>query len=159
VESASADSFDLAPKPNLYRPVGTGVIGQSILLRKPILNSYNDDPSDKYDLDFPRVGGQASAPILAGDNVLGASALYSRRPGKLDENDLSLLEIITTAVGSAISNAHLLSETESNLKEINRLYRQTIQSRAEPAVVESAFVPQGAGGNGRSEPVKIPLVS
>jgi GAF domain-containing protein/HAMP domain-containing protein len=165
VEVASADSYDLVPKTNIYRPIGTGVVGQSILLRRPILNTNNDDPSDQYELDLPKVGGQASAPIFVGDQVLGAIALYSRQSGRLDENDLSLLEIITTAVGSAISNAHLLSETEKNLEEINRLYLQTIQSRADSGTIESAFQPKSAGQaqqvntNGDANLVNIPLVS
>jgi len=159
VETASAASFDFVPKTNVYRPIGTGVIGQSILLRRPILNTNNDNPSDQYDLDFPKIGGQASAPIFIGDQVLGAIALYSSQSGQLDENDLTLLEIITTAVGSAISNTRLLSETESNLKEINRLYRQTIQSRADSVVIESVFRPEQTNGNGKSTRVNIPLVS
>lgn len=159
VETASAASFDFVPKTNVYRPIGTGVVGQSILLRRPILNTTNDDPSDQYDLDFPRVGGQAAAPIFIGGQVLGAIALYSHESGRLDENDLSLLEIITTAIGSAISNARLLSETESNLKEINRLYRQTIQSRADSVAVESVYRPERVHGNGTPKQVNIPLVS
>ena len=62
------------------------------MLRRPVLNTNNDNPSDKYELDFPKIGGQASAPIYSGDDVLGAIALYSRQPGQLDEDDLSLLD-------------------------------------------------------------------
>jgi GAF domain-containing protein len=114
---------------------------------------------------MPKIGGQASAPIFSGDEVLGAIALYNRQPGKLDENDLSLLEIVSTAVGSAISNANLLSETEKNLEEINRLYLQTIQSRADSSVIESVFQPGDAtktrqnNTNGDSQFINIPLVS
>ncbi|MFZ0544512.1 MAG: GAF domain-containing protein [Candidatus Promineifilaceae bacterium] len=159
VDTAAAIAFEIVPKTNIYRPIGTGVVGQSILHRKPILNTNNDDPSDRYDLDFPKVGGQASAPIIVGDEVLGAIALYSRQSGRLDENDLSLLEIITTAVGSAISNARLLTETENNLKEINRLYRQAIQSRAESVTIESVYKPRKLNGAGKANLVNIPLIS
>lgn len=165
IEIASADSYDLVPKTNIYRPIGTGVIGQSILLKRPILNTNNDNPGDQYDLDLPNIGGQAAAPIFTGDEVLGAIALYSQLSGHLDENDLSLLEIVTTAVGSAISNARLLSETEKNLEEINRLYLQTIQSRADSGAIETTFKPAEdtrtgqVNANRDSEFINIPLVS
>ncbi len=165
IETVSADSDDLIPKANIYRPIGSGVVGQSILMKRPILSATNDNPSDQYEIDMPQVGGQAAAPIFTGEDVLGAIVVYSRHPGQLDETDLSLLEIVSTAVGSAISNARLLSETEKNLEEINRLYMQTIQSRADTGQIESVYKPDRVHqneivqANGDEKKIDIPLRS
>ena len=160
VATSTTASTDLMPPTNIRRPIGSGIIGQSILLRKPILQSDEVAAGDLYDLDFPKVAGRASAPILIGDDVAGAIVLYSTQPGQLDENDLSLLEIITTTVSSAISNAQLLSETEKNLEEINRLYQRTIQGQSGTDIVESIYEPDYAITNGQAvNQINIPLVS
>ncbi len=159
IEAGAANSKNLIPPKNITRPIGNGIIGQSIMLRRPIIQISSKDFSDHYDLDFPEVASRASAPIIVGNEIFGAIALYREQAEQLDENDLSLLEIVTTTVSSAISNAHLISETERNLEEINRLYRQTLQSESRSAALESVYNPTQHINNGKSNQVTIPLVS
>ncbi len=160
---------ELNPVLGLTRPVGAGVAGQAILVGKPILISdLADAETYRFDLEWPQAAGEASAPIASGETLSGAVGLLSQVAGRLSQDDVSRLELMATANGSAVATARLLASAERNLEELNRLYRQAALGLAEETDQEYILewpAPAGAenGGNGekpgRELQRTIPLVS
>jgi GAF domain-containing protein len=58
---------------------------------------------------------------------VGALTIQSNRPQAFDEDDIIILQSIATALSTALANANLFQQVESNLKEIRTLNRQYLQ--------------------------------
>lgn len=100
--------------------VGEGITGWVARERKLVAipkQAYGDErfkffntlPEDKYEAFL-------SVPIIYKDKVLGVINVQHRRPRKYKEGEVELIETIAKAIGGAIENARLFSETEA-LKE------------------------------------------
>jgi GAF domain-containing protein len=108
-----------------------------ILTRQPFLlktaqeiaangaESYVTTPEDSQD---PQ--SYLGMPIMVGDRVLGVVDVQSFRPNAFDDNNLRLLQTISSNMGVAIENARLFDETQ-------RLLKETEQRAAELAIINS----------------------
>jgi diguanylate cyclase (GGDEF)-like protein len=94
---------------NYARPVGTGVIGDTIWAGKPILMEYAQ-PSDaaydelKLEHDF---GSAICAPIAAQFRPLGYLYCDSERPGAFDSASLTFLKLLANLAALAVDKDRL----------------------------------------------------
>lgn len=94
---------------NYARPVGTGVIGDTIWAGKPILMEYAQ-PSDpayedlKLEHDF---SSAICAPITAQFRPLGYLFCDSERPGAFDSSSLTFLKLLANLAGLAVDKDRL----------------------------------------------------
>jgi GAF domain-containing protein len=76
---------------------------------------------------LPLTRSELALPILTGERVIGALTIQSTRPRAFDQDDITVLQGIADSLGTAIENARLFSEIQTNLEEIQSLERQSIQ--------------------------------
>jgi GAF domain-containing protein len=87
---------------------------------------------------LPETRSEIALPLLEGDRIIGALDVQSKYPGAFLQNDVQALQVMSNLLGTAIRNARLyetqaaslqdnkrlLFESETNLREIQRLNRQ-----------------------------------
>lgn len=73
---------------------------------------------------LPYTRSELALPILAGDRPLGSMTIQSKEPSAFDSTDIVLLQGVADSLATAIQNAELFSEVQSNLEEIRSLHRQ-----------------------------------
>ncbi|HKY55928.1 MAG TPA: GAF domain-containing protein, partial [Anaerolineales bacterium] len=117
--------------------LGGGLTSKIILSRQPLLlntaqeilengaEAYVTAPDDSED-----VQSYLGVPIMVGDKVVGVIDVQSFRPYAFNENNLRLLQTLSSNMGVALENARLFDETQDLLKE-------TEQRNAELATVNS----------------------
>jgi GAF domain-containing protein len=76
---------------------------------------------------LPLTRSELALPILIGERVVGALTIQSSKPRAFDQDDITVLQGIADSLGTAIENARLFSEVQTNLEEIQSLERQTIK--------------------------------
>jgi GAF domain-containing protein len=76
---------------------------------------------------LPLTRSELALPILTAERVIGALTIQSTRPRAFDQDDITVLQSIADSLGTAIENARLFSEIQTNLEEIQSLERQTIR--------------------------------
>jgi signal transduction histidine kinase/DNA-binding response OmpR family regulator len=69
-------------------------------------------------------------PIKVGERILGVVDVQSLRPNAFDENNLRLMQTLSSNMGVALENARLFDETQ-------RLLQETEQRNAELAIINS----------------------
>ena len=101
-----------------------GLTSKIILTREPLLLNhagemtvhgavaYVTTPSDEQE-----VQSYLGVPIMVGDRVLGVVDVQSFRPNAFNENNLRLLQTLSSNMGVALENARLFNETQRLLKE------------------------------------------
>jgi GAF domain-containing protein/DNA-binding response OmpR family regulator len=101
-----------------------GLTTKIILTRQPLLlnsvqemekhgaETYLTAPSDD-----PDPQSYLGVPIMVGERVLGVVDVQSFRPNAFDENNLRLLQTLSSNMGVALENARLFDETQRLLKE------------------------------------------
>lgn len=162
VIQAVAGGQDGKPRLGLARPATLGVAGKAIQQRQPALAGGEEARNlVHHDPDLPHAAALIAAPIFATENVIGAIVAYSYTPRRLDDNDLSLLQLVAGAIGSAVTTAHFIANTERNLAELDRLYRQATGSeRLIAETTEVVYQPEHAATpNGSSQTYETPLLS
>ena len=114
-----------------------GLTSKIILSRQPLLlnsaqemdehgaQAYVTTPTDSED---PQ--SYMGVPIMVGDKVLGVMDVQSMRPNAFDENNLRLLQTLSSNMGVALENARLFDETQ-------RLLKVTEDRAAELAIINS----------------------
>ena len=117
--------------------LGGGLTSKIILSRRPLLlntdqeilengaEAYVTAPDESED-----VQSYLGVPIMVGDNVLGAIDIQSFRPYAFNENNLRLLQTLSSNMGVALENARLFDETQ-------RLLKETEQRATELAILNS----------------------
>jgi PAS domain S-box-containing protein len=115
---------------SLVVPVGVGMFGRAVSERSVrITHDYPADTSftHAWMLDeVVRTAGiraLAAAPLVAGDQVLGALGVYSSVPGVFEERDVALLNALAEHAGASVANARLIEELGSS--------RQALAERVE----------------------------
>jgi GAF domain-containing protein/DNA-binding response OmpR family regulator len=114
-----------------------GLTSKIILSHKPLLlnsaQEMNENGAQAY-LTTPTESEDPQSyigvPIMVGDKVLGVLDVQSMRPGAFDENNLRLLQTLSSNMGVALENARLFDEAQ-------RLLKETEQHAAELAVINS----------------------
>lgn len=73
---------------------------------------------------LPETRSELALPILKGNQILGAMTVQSAQARAFDEDDITVLQGIADSLATALENARLFSEVQSNLDEIQALHRQ-----------------------------------
>ncbi len=111
-------------------PAESGLTARVIRTRAPLMYRTSEQMQADGAID---VGGSVSAswlgaPIVAGNEVIGAIGLESDEPEAFDDDDLRLVATLASSTGVALANARLFDETK-------RLLGETEQRNAELAVI------------------------
>jgi GAF domain-containing protein/HAMP domain-containing protein len=168
IVQAMAGGQDGKPRIGLSRPVTLGVAGKAIQERQSALAGGEEARNlVHHDPDLPKAAALVAAPIFAADNLIGAIIAYSYAARRLDDNDLSLLQLVAGAIGSAVATAHFIADTERNLAELDRLYRQAtggeqLISEATEVIYQpdhAATLSGETAANGQHQTYETPLLS
>jgi len=116
-------------------PLGKGVMSHLIQTRQPlIMTSENREQISQMAVmpgGLPMRKSLIGAPIISGDEVIGAISLHEpEMENAYDESDLRLLTTISNSMAVALKNARLFDETQ-------RLLKETEERNAELAVINS----------------------
>lgn len=84
--------------------------------------------------DLPETRSEIALPLKRGERVIGVLDVQSTKPEAFDENDIITLQIIADSLSSAIENATLFEQIQSNMKEIQALNRQYLMRAWESAI-------------------------
>lgn len=76
---------------------------------------------------LPETRSELALPIQAQNIVLGALTIQSTRSSAFDQDDITILQGVADSLAGAIENAHLFSEVQSNLQEIQSLHHQYLE--------------------------------
>ncbi len=115
--------------------LGEGLAGWVALNRKPA--NVPDVSKDERWWHVPGVDDEVksaiTAPIIAGDNLLGVLSVLHVQTGAFTPNDLTLLQAICQEVGLALSNATRYQQAQRQLAEITLIHNlaQTFNRRLE----------------------------
>ncbi len=114
-----------------------GLTSKIIATRQPLLlhtaQEINENGAQAYvtaieDEEDPQ--SYMGVPIMVGEKVLGVVDVQSLKPFAFDENNLRLLQTLSSNMGIAIENARLFDETQ-------RLLKETEERNAELAIINS----------------------
>ena len=100
-----ASGHSLKPDQGL---VGKAAVSNSIVL----IPDVQDEPSWLPNPLLPETKAEIAVPIIYGDEVLGVLDVQQNIANGLDDNDVDLLQSITTQVAIALRNARLYKEQE-----------------------------------------------
>ena len=117
--------------------VGEGLMGHIVTTRAPLLVAdLRRDPRahNPERILAERIISFAGMPLMLGEQVLGALAVSVRAHRPFDDEDLSLLQSLSSQAAIAIHNATLYAETRRSLEETRALLDVTeiLNSTLEP---------------------------
>ncbi len=111
-------------------PEGQGIVGTVASTNQHFLSNNVDDV-----LNFvrnrllPRTRSELAVPLRKGEKVLGVLDIQSEQLNRFTTSDVSLIQAIADQTAIAIDNARLVAETQSALREVERLNRRlTLQA-------------------------------
>lgn len=133
-DSGLTDTPDRGWMRELSMPIGSGMFGAAVAQRSVrITNDYLDDPSfahiwmaDQVARGAP-IRSMVVAPLLAGDEPIGAMGVYSGRAGSLGEQEASLVRALADHAAASVANERLIEALAGSREE---LARQAEQERA-----------------------------
>ncbi len=103
---------------------GTSMIGWAINHRQPRLALDVGEEAVRFNNPhLPHTRSELVLPLLIGDRVSGALTIQSDVPNAFDQDDLIVLQGIADSLATAMENARLFQEVQSNLEEIKSLHR------------------------------------
>jgi signal transduction histidine kinase/HAMP domain-containing protein len=73
---------------------------------------------------LPNTNAELAVPLRKGDQVLGVLDIQSDELNRFTEEDISFIQSLANQVAPALDNARLLAETQTVLKEVERLNRR-----------------------------------
>ncbi|MFZ5903137.1 MAG: GAF domain-containing protein [Chloroflexota bacterium] len=116
-------------------PLGRGVMSHLIQTRQPlIMTSENREQISQMAImpgGLPMRKSLIGAPIISGDEVIGAISLHEpEMENAYDVSDLRLLTTISNSMAVALKNARLFDESQ-------RLLKETEERNAELAIINS----------------------
>ena len=169
VVQATASQPDYEPMSlGVHRTVLSGPLREVIESRETRLFTH-DSPNDPtlYELNLPFMRVEIVAPIMQGSEaqmVTHMMIVYEDGTHKLDVNDEILLALLSEALAASLANADLLNEKDSNLLELNRMYKRTADTLAQGQMAQAVFRPlaldlNGGGSESEQTAVSNALVS
>jgi len=72
--------------------------------------------------DLPETRSEMALPLMVGSKILGALDVQSTQPSAFNEEDISVLRVLSDQVAIAIENARLFSDTQAALENTRRAY-------------------------------------
>jgi len=133
-DSGLTETSDRGWMRELTMPIGSGMFGAALAQRSiRITNDYLEDPSfahlwmaDQVARGAP-IRSMVVAPLIAGDEIIGAMGVYIGRPGALGEQDASVVRALADHAAASLANARLIEALARSREE---LARQAEQERA-----------------------------
>jgi PAS domain S-box-containing protein len=121
----------------LVLPVGTGMFGSAVADRSiRITADYPADSTFPHAWMTDEVVRSASirsmvvAPLMSGEEILGALGVYSTTPAAMGERDASLVRALADHAASSLSRARLIDQLASSQQELARRVEQEATLRA-----------------------------
>ncbi|MBN2387738.1 MAG: GAF domain-containing protein [Anaerolineales bacterium] len=128
---------DRPPRLDVGAPTLIGWVTENKRIR--LVTSIADEPLFKNDL-LPETQAKIGLPILHGDRVLGALAVYDESPINLNENAVIALQTVTAQLAAAIQNIRFLEAAQGDVQGVADVYQtgfQIARAQTEAAVVEA----------------------
>ncbi|NJN95800.1 MAG: GAF domain-containing protein [Anaerolineales bacterium] len=108
-----------------HLPAGYGIVGTVASTNEHFLsNNVNEVLNFVRNQLLPHTNSELAVPLRKGEQVLGVLDVQSEQINRFTQEDVSLLQSIANQTAVAISNARLLTETQTALQEIERLNRR-----------------------------------
>lgn len=108
---------------NFVIPYGSGIVGSIAQNHQPyIVNDFEQEP--RYIGSQTKTRSGIYVPLVSGSNVLGVMAIEGSRPGQFNEDDMRLLQTLSTSLTAIIKNLQLLDELQlaiDRLREVDQL--------------------------------------
>jgi GAF domain-containing protein len=102
----------------------------------------------KVQVEASASGQELALPLMVGGVVVGVMDVYAARLAEFDETEVAALQAMADQLAVALENARLFGDVQSNLREIDALYRH-YTAEAWQRFVDSGFEPvhrwRGAG--------------
>ena len=112
---------------DLSLPVGVGLFGHAIASREVVVSGdYRRDrrfphsPVADRIVQIAGMRSMAAAPLIAGEEVLGALGAYSSRIDDFDEAEIALLRALADHAAAAIANQRLIERLARSQEELAR---------------------------------------
>jgi PAS domain S-box-containing protein len=112
---------------DLALPVGVGLFGHAVSSAEVVVSGdYRNDerfphsPVADRIVEVANMRSMAAAPLIAGDEVLGALGAYSSRIDDFDEAEIALLRALADHAAAAIANQRLIERLARSQDELAR---------------------------------------
>jgi len=108
--------------------------------------------------DLPETRSEATIPLVASGQVIGALDVQSTKEDAFEEADLVILRVLADQIAIALENARLLTQTQHALEAVQRTYGET-SHMAWQALYAQTNRPLGYLANSRGEVIALPDAS
>ncbi|MBD3225270.1 MAG: GAF domain-containing protein [Caldithrix sp.] len=102
---------------DLYVPVGKGMIGQAAITGETQMsNNVNDNPyffREAHEI----TNSELCVPVLSGKTVIAVLDIQSDQLDAFDDDDISTMQTFSTQIASAITNARLYQQAQTEIKD------------------------------------------
>ncbi len=120
--------------------IGEGLVGWVIQNRKPVL--IDDVRKDKrwvrLPLKSPQHRSTISAPLMVGEEVIGAIMVFHRQVAFFSEEQMSLVQAIGNQVAVAINNARLYELIRDQAERLGSMLRnEQVEASRQQAILEA----------------------
>jgi GAF domain-containing protein len=104
---------------------GSSMVGWATAHGQPRIALNVDQESVRFkNPHLPLTRSELALPIAIGNQTIGAMSVQSINPDTFDEDDITMLQSISDALGIALDNARLFQQFEQSLGEIQQLNRR-----------------------------------
>jgi PAS domain S-box-containing protein len=112
-------------------PLDRGISGRAVRTRQMVLvQDVSQDPD--YLALIPSTHSQLTAPLLAGDKLIGVLTLEFSHPERLVDGVLESLQLLASHAAVAIDNAQVYAEREKLIEELDAFARTTAHDLKNP---------------------------
>ncbi len=107
---------------------GSSMIGWTIAHKQPRIALDVGREAVRFDNPhLPLTRSELALPMTSRGRALGALTIQSAEAEAFDEDDITILQTIADSLATALENAQLYQQSQSNLGEIRTLHRQYLQ--------------------------------
>ncbi|MEA2007664.1 MAG: GAF domain-containing protein, partial [Chloroflexota bacterium] len=100
-----------------------GIVGYVTAKREArIALDVGEDAAFFDNPDLPETRSEMALPLIAGDELLGAIDVQSKRESAFSPEDITVLQTLTDQIAIAIENARLLAGRQEALESVQRAY-------------------------------------
>ncbi len=108
----------------------SSMIGWTIIHRQArIAMDIGQDAIRFANPHLPETHSELALPLISGDQVIGALTIQSDQPEAFDEDDITILQIISDTLAIALENARLFQNSQETLDEL-RVAQRSYVSKA-----------------------------
>jgi signal transduction histidine kinase/putative methionine-R-sulfoxide reductase with GAF domain len=112
--------------PEIQTKATRGITVRVAKTRKPVL-THDVSQDDRYVACFPNTRSQLAVPIVAEDRILGVLDVESTERAAFSERDVTLLQILASHAGTAISNSLKRGEAEKRSDQMTLLLKRSAE--------------------------------